>query len=373
MSAPEDEAMMDRALGLARKGWGATHPNPMVGCVVAAGGRVLSEGYHAADGGAHAERVALEALGGRAPEGATLYVTLEPCSTHGRTGACTDLILASGIRRVVAGAADPNRAHAGRGFDLLRAGGVEVVSGVLQGDCEDLNLIFNHWITRGSPLLAGKLAMTLDGRAATRTGQSHWITGEPARQDAHRWRKLFPAIAVGAGTLRADNPRLTTRLAGAPEECPVRFVFDGLLGSAASEPLPGLFTDAWRGRTIALTTRAAGDGRVGRLRDLGVGVWSFASRDSHVPLDQFRARCAAEGIAAVLMDGGPRLVSGALAARQLDYLFLYHAPVLLADDAARAGFGGMRTDAFAGAPRLSGVRRAVLADDSLTRGFVAYP
>ena len=364
---------MRRAIDLALRGWGATRPNPMVGCVLVENGLVTSEGFHAKDGGPHAERIAIASRMGNPAAGASLYITMEPCSTYGRTGACTDAILAAGIRRVVVGASDPNPAHAGHGFEVLRAAGVEVVTGVLEADCEDLNLIFNHWITRKTPFLAGKLAATLDGRIATRTGESKWITGEAAREDVHRWRRLFPAIAVGAGTVRTDNPRLTARGAGLPESCPIRFVFDGHLGSVIDGALPALYRDEFRKRTVAVTTQHAGTGYVRKLQDLGVGVWTFESKSGRVPISDFRARCASEGIDGVLLEGGAKLMSWALAERQLDYLFVYQAPILMGDERAKTVLGGFRTEKLADAIRLSGVRRQVLGDDALVRGAVSYP
>jgi diaminohydroxyphosphoribosylaminopyrimidine deaminase/5-amino-6-(5-phosphoribosylamino)uracil reductase len=373
MSAPDDEGFMRQAIGLALRGWGLTRPNPMVGCVVVEDGRVVAEGFHERDGGPHAERNALTALGRRPGPGATLYVTMEPCSTPGRTGACTELISASGIRRVVVGATDPNPAHSGAGFAVLRKAGVEVVTGVLEGDCEDVNLIFNHWIRRKEPLLAAKLAATLDGRIATRSGESKWITGDAARADVHRWRRLFPAIAVGSGTVLADNPRLTSRREGTPESCPVRFVFDGHLRSAGDATLPAVYTDEFAGRTIVATTQNAGSGYVRKLHDLGVGVWVFESPGGRVPLAKFRARCAEKGIDGVLFEGGAGLVSSALAERQLDYLLLYQSPVILADERAKPALVGLRSEKLSQAIRLSGVRRQDLGDDSLVRGRIAYP
>jgi diaminohydroxyphosphoribosylaminopyrimidine deaminase/5-amino-6-(5-phosphoribosylamino)uracil reductase len=372
MSAADDDAMMDRALALARRAWGATHPNPMVGAVIAEDGRVVAEGFHERDGGPHAEKAALVALGRSPRPGATLYVTLEPCSTQGRTGSCTEAILASGIRRVVAGATDPSPAHAGRGYQLLREAGVEVAEGVLGAECEDLNLIFNHWAAAGEPLLAGKFAATLDGRVATRTGQSQWITGEAARADAHRWRRLFPAMAVGAGTVLADNPRLTARGAGSPEHCPIRFVFDSALRTASAPVLPALYTDEFAAKTIVVAGARAHRAAAARLESLGVGVWSFDVPGA-VPLAAFRARCAAERIPGVLLEGGPGLLSRALAERELDYLFAYQAPVLLADDGARAAVSGLETSLLSRAIRLGGVRRETLGEDGLVRGRVLYP
>jgi diaminohydroxyphosphoribosylaminopyrimidine deaminase / 5-amino-6-(5-phosphoribosylamino)uracil reductase len=244
---------------------------------------------------------------------------------------------------------------------------------VLGDDCEDLNLIFNHWITRKTPFLAGKLAATLDGRIATRTGESRWITGAPAREDVHLWRRLFPAIAVGAGTVAADNPRLTARAEGRVETCPVRFVFDGHLRSVVDGPLPAVYSGEFLKKTIVVTTQHAAPGCVRKLLDLGVGVWIFESTGGRVPLAPFRARCAAEGIDGVLFEGGARLLSGALAERQLDYLFVYHAPILLGDERAKSVLAGFRTEGLADAFGLTGIRRQVLGDDTLVRGRIAYP
>lgn len=372
MSASEHETFMRRALELARSEWGNTHPNPMVGALIVEEGRVVGEGAHAQDGGPHAERLALLARGKIPRPGATLYVTLEPCSTQGRTGACTDAIIHAGLKRVVVGAADPNPAHAGRGFEVLRAAGVEVITGVLERECIDLNLIFNHWIARG-PLIAAKAAVTLDGKIACRTGESRWITNEAARADVHQWRRLFPSIAVGAMTVLKDNPRLTARVAGQPEWCPWRFVFDGLLRTVLDKNPPKIFTDEFRERTIVVTTPHGGLGYVRKLRDLGIKVWCIESETQRVPFPEFRKKCAEEKIAGVLFEGGAQLVSELIRARQLDYLFFYRAPVLFADDKAKSAFSGLRPERVDQAVRLADVRHHHFGDDTLMRGNVVYP
>jgi len=363
---------MRHALALARSVWGATHPNPMVGAVIVEDGKVVAEGATAPDGGPHAERLALLARGKPPRPGATLYVTLEPCSTEGRTGACTDAIVASGIKRVVVGATDPNPAHAGRGFAVLRAAGVEVVTGVLANECTDLNLIFNHWITQERPLIAAKAAVTLDGKIACRTGESRWITNEQSRADAHRWRRLFPGIAVGAMTVLRDNPRLTAR-SDAGEWCPWRFVFDGLLRTVVDQNLPRVYTDEFHERTIVVTTPHGGLGYVRKLQDLGVKVWVFNSPTQRVAFADFRQRCAEERISGVYFEGGAQLLSELLRVKQLDYLFIYRAPVLLADDKARSIFSGLRPERLDQAVRLADVRHEAFGDDELMRGRVVFP
>jgi diaminohydroxyphosphoribosylaminopyrimidine deaminase/5-amino-6-(5-phosphoribosylamino)uracil reductase len=375
MDPPENllhEHFMRRALAVARQGWGNTHPNPLVGVVIVEQGEVVAEGFHARDGEPHAEIMALHHLERLPRLGATLYVTLEPCSTQGRTGACTSAIIAAGIQHVVVGATDPNPVHAGHGFEVLRAAGVEVTEGVLADDCVDLNLIFNHWITTQTPLLAAKAAVTLDGKIATRTNDSEWITGEMARADVHRWRRLFPAIAVGAGTILGDNPSLTSRV---DDEvwCPVRFVFDGLLRTVVDKSLPKVYTDEYKHRTIVVTTPHGGLGYMRKLQAMGVQVWNLPSSTMRAPLPDFRRKCAEAGITGVYFEGGALIISELIQFRQLDYLFVYRAPVLLGDEKARAVFKGLRTEKLVNAVRMKNVRHASFGPDQLMRGHVVYP
>ena len=372
MSQELHESFMRRAIALARRVWGTTHPNPMVGALIVEDGAVVAEGATAPAGGPHAEVTALRVLGRKPQPGAIMYVTLEPCCTLGRTPPCTDALIAAGLTRVVVGATDPNPAHVGKGYALLREEGIDVITGVLAEECTDLNLIFNHWIATGQPLFAAKSGVTLDGKVATRTGDSKWITGELARANGHVWRRYFPAIAVGAGTLRADNPRLTARVNGT-EWCPWRFVFDGLLRSVTDKSLPGVYTDEFRERTIVVTTPHGGIGYVRKLNAMGVKTWVINSSTPKVNFPDFRARCVQEGITGVFFEGGAQLLSELLQARELDYLFTYHAPVLFADDKGKAILRGLRTETLENAIRLERVRHEVHGDDALMRGFVRYP
>jgi diaminohydroxyphosphoribosylaminopyrimidine deaminase/5-amino-6-(5-phosphoribosylamino)uracil reductase len=366
------KSFMRHAVTSARQGWGATHPNPMVGAVVVEQAKIVAEGFHARDGAPHAEIMALRNLGRSPRSGATLYVTLEPCSTPGRTGACTDAIIASGLKHVVVGATDPNPAHAGRGFEVLRAAGIEVTTGVLVEECTDLNLIYNHWITTHEPIVAAKVAVSLDGKIATRANDSQWITGDAARADVHRWRRLFPAIAVGAGTIINDDPQLTSRLDD-QVWCPVRFVFDGLLRTVVEKRLPRVYTDEFKDRTIVVTTPRGGVGYVRKLQAQGVQVWELASDTTRAPLPEFRRKCAEAGITGVFVEGGAQVISELIQFRHLDYLFVYRAPVLLGDERAKAAFKGLRTEKLANAVRLEDVRHATFGPDELMRGRVVYP
>ncbi len=274
---------------------------------------------------------------------------------------------------MVVGAIDPFEGHAGRGLALLKQAGIEVIEGVLAGPCTDLNLIFNHWITTGGPLLAAKSASTLDGRIACRTGDSQWITSERSRLDVMKWRRLFPAIAVGAGTVISDNPRLTARPEGGEEWCPWRFVFDGLLRTVNDRNMPSLYTDEFHERTIVVTTDHAGVGYVRKLHDMGVKVWTLATPTQRVSVADFRKRCVEQRISGVYFEGGAQVLSELLRDREIDYLFSYRAPMLFADDKAKPMMTGLRTERIANGIRMRDVRHEVLGDDVLTRGHVVYP
>jgi diaminohydroxyphosphoribosylaminopyrimidine deaminase/5-amino-6-(5-phosphoribosylamino)uracil reductase len=351
---------MRRALELARQAWGRTHPNPMVGAVITEGGRIVAEGFHAKAGEPHAEVMALRALGRRPAPDAVLHVTLEPCCTHGRTPPCVDAILAAGIRTVVVGARDPNPAHAGHGLDLLRTRGVAVVEGVLGEECAALNLIFNHWIVRGSPLLALKVAATLDGKLTLPAGQGTAITGPESAAYVHRLRRLYPAIAVSADTALADNPRLTAR-GDEGESCPVRFVLDRHFKTAGRTGLH-LFQDAHRSRTIVV-----GLGSSARKADLawyeaeGIKVWSLVGEEASF-LKVWAERCAQERITGVLIEGGPRLASALLAAGAVDYLYAFVAP-RTGDPAAPSWHEGASLPA-------GRLRASLAGSDVLWQGFL---
>ncbi|MGH8047473.1 MAG: bifunctional diaminohydroxyphosphoribosylaminopyrimidine deaminase/5-amino-6-(5-phosphoribosylamino)uracil reductase RibD, partial [Chthoniobacterales bacterium] len=244
--AQQDDKFMRRAIAEARKGLGQTSPNPAVGAVIVKNGRVIATGYHHAAGRPHAEIEAIHALGNpRLAHDATLYVTLEPCSTHGRTPPCTEAILRHGFARVVYGATDPNPAHAGRADAILSAAGIAVRTGVLSDECAALNVEWNHWMRTGRPYVIAKCGMSLDGRIGSHP-ESRWITNAKSRDDAMQLRARADAILVGGGTVRADDPQLTVRIPGATRQ-PWRVVTtqSGSLPKSAK-----LFTDAQRDRTL---------------------------------------------------------------------------------------------------------------------------
>jgi diaminohydroxyphosphoribosylaminopyrimidine deaminase/5-amino-6-(5-phosphoribosylamino)uracil reductase len=368
------EQLMREAMGEALSARGTTHPNPAVGALVVEGDSIIARGATQPAGGDHAEIVALKALkasGHSVSPATTLIVTLEPCSTTGRTGPCTEAIIESGIRRVVVGAIDPNPHHQGRGLDRLRDAGVAVEAGVLESDCEDLNLIFN-WVTRmEKPFLAGKIATTLDGRMATRGGLSKWITGEEARANVHQWRNYFPAIAVGSGTVLADDPELTIRRGDEVLNCPVRFVFDRNLVTVR-DTLPKLYRDEWKERTIIVTS-AGRKAAVERLKsEHGLNFWELADSESDGGFGEFSERCLSAGLHGVFVEGGPHLLSSFIEFRYLHYLFAYRAPKLLADTSGLAPFMGQSPASMDKTLRLTDVRHDVFEEDQLMRGFLSY-
>jgi len=371
MSAETHAGLMHRALEAARRGWGATQPNPMVGALIVENGRVVADGYHARAGEPHAEIMALRNLGRAPAPDATMYVTLEPCSTTGRTPPCTEAIIRSGIKRVVVGTTDPNPQHQGRGVEQLRAAGIEVIEGILAEECSDLNLIFNHWITTQRLLFAGKIATTLDGRVATSSGQSQWITGVAARRDAMRWRRLFPAVGVGAGTVLADDPQLTSRI-GKNEWCPARLIFDRTLRTVTN-PLPQVYSDASRSRTIIVTSSTPDATRRALLEKQGVALWKLPTECNAAWFAELRAKCVAAGLVGLLIEGGPTLLSAFLQAGELDYLFAYRSPKFFADAAAVPVFTGPPRPRLADAFTLRDVRHATMGDDQLLRGYVVQP
>jgi diaminohydroxyphosphoribosylaminopyrimidine deaminase/5-amino-6-(5-phosphoribosylamino)uracil reductase len=328
----------------------------------------VAEGWHALAGGPHAEIQALRALGRPPGPDAILVVTLEPCSTHGRTGACTDAIRKAGIRRIVVGASDPNPAHAGRGLEILRQSGVAVTSGVLEDRCRDLNIVFNRWIQGGRPLVALKLALTLDGCLATRTGVSRWITGPEARAQVMRWRALFPSIAVGRGTVAADDPSLTVRGDG-PEECPVRFILDSGLETAVQPKPPKVLSDSHVARTVFVCGDASEERR-GRVLAAGARLWVCPGPGGRVDPAAWIQRMAEERICGVLVEPGPGLFRALVEARLADYLMVYTAPILLADPEAGRPVAGVPPRTLQEGLRLRDVRQETVGQDRLIRGWL---
>jgi diaminohydroxyphosphoribosylaminopyrimidine deaminase / 5-amino-6-(5-phosphoribosylamino)uracil reductase len=335
---PNDEAMMREALRLARRGDGRTFPNPSVGAVVFRGQRILGRGTTRPPGGAHAEVVAianaLRGHGQRALRGASLAVTLEPCSFEGRTGPCTEAILAAGIRRVVGGARDPHPRVSGAGFRRLRRRGVKVATGVLESECRRQHRGFISVCERQRPFVTLKMATSLDGRIALRNGESRWITSPPARQLVHRLRNQSDAILVGSETARVDDPDLSVRRGDRVVRRPIRLLLDGRL---RVPPTARLFEPLGDSRTWVLCReRARG---ITRIRGLAESVLEIpAGEGRHVDLRSALHRLGEEGLTTVLVEGGGGLASALLRADLVDEVHWMLAPKLIGSD-GKPGLG----------------------------------
>ena len=334
---------MRLALRLARRGLRRTSPNPMVGAVLVKGGEVIGQGWHRRAGEPHAEIEALRYAQrhGYSTKGATLYVTLEPCCTHGRTPPCTDAIVAAGIRRVVAAATDPNPRHAGRGFRILKRAGVRVVHGVLAKEATRLNDAFNHWIVHRTPFVTLKAAMTLDGKIATASGASKWITGEKARAFAMQLRRASDAILVGINTVLADDPSLTARSVGSSklkaQSSKLRRI---ILDSHARTPLQSkIVADALAPLTTIVVGQSAPRGRVKALAQK-VRVLEAPGRGGRIDLRWLMKQLGRENVTCLLVEGGGE-VHAAFLARGLAHhtVFFYAAKVLCGRDARKAVAG----------------------------------
>jgi diaminohydroxyphosphoribosylaminopyrimidine deaminase/5-amino-6-(5-phosphoribosylamino)uracil reductase len=352
-SIETDEVWLARAIELARKGAGSVKPNPVVGAVIARDGEVLGEGWHEQYGAAHAEVNAIEACGLADLTGATLYVSLEPCCHEGKTPPCTEAILQAGIRRVVVGSDDPTEKASGRGLGILRDEGVEVVmaNGELAATARLLNQAFRKHARVGRPWVLFKSAMTLDGKVATRTGDSKWISGEQSRGLAHRWRASVDAVVVGIGTALADDPQLTARPDGLPAESlsqPRRVVFDSL---ARLPPTSQLVAAAAEIPLTIVVSRAAARADTDALEAAGVQVIVATGENEPARVRSALDQLGTMGVASVLLEGGPHLAGAFLDAQEIDEIRLFLAPLLLGGSAARDPLEGEGVDRISEALR----------------------
>ena len=362
-------AHMEYAVRLAKKALGQTHPNPMVGAVIVEGGKVVAEGYHQKSGEKHAEIIALDSYTGTPKADTTLFITLEPCSTEGRTGACTNAIINSAIKHVVIGTVDPNPKHAGAGVKLLESAGISVQVGVLEEACREMNLIFNHWIVENRPLCALKIAMTLDGCMAASTGHSKWITGELARKDVMYWRRLFPAIAVTQNTVSSDNPMLTSRL-GDEVSCPRRFVFNRELRDLENYKNYHLFSDDFRSKTIVIYGAKASRDRIEALEGMGIEAWEINESEDKLDMGEFLNRCAEEEISGVFIEPGAKLATHMISNHLADYLYIYQSPKLLMDKKGHSLGKERFSELMDETIQLVDLKRDQFGDDALIRGYL---
>ncbi len=354
------EEMMKKAISLARKAEGQTAPNPLVGAVLFNNRGIISTGYHRRAGLAHAETIAIDKAGQRAV-GATLVVNLEPCCHHGRTGPCTEAIIRAGIKRVVYAISDPNITVCGRGCNKLKDAGVELIVGVGSHQAERLNEVYLKHITTGRPFVALKTAQSLDGRLATSTGDSQWISGPEALKLAHKLRAKYDAVAVGSGTVRFDNPSLTVRHVRGDN--PIRIIL------TASGDLPekiNLFENNRDNNTIVATTASGRD----RLSGRQVMTWTIRKAGTGLDLNQFLKKCGEVGITSLLVEGGGQLATSFLKQGLIDKIYQVVAPMIIGSglDAVR----DLKIRRLKRAIRISDVVYKRLGQDNLLIGYPEY-
>lgn len=352
-----DERYMKRALELADRAKGHTAPNPLVGAVIVKDGRIIGEGYHHKAGEPHAEVNAVESAE-ESVKGATIYVTLEPCSHYGKTPPCADLIIRSGFNRVVIAAVDPNPLVAGRGIKRIRDAGIEVEVGVCDKESMKLNEVFNYFIITQRPFVHMKYAMTLDGKIATETGQSKWISSEASREHAHTLRGELSGIMVGIGTVLKDNPQLSCRVPGYPN--PVRIVVDSQLRIPLDSAVTANQNEA---KTIILTTSFAAEEKLAALEHMGVDVIKVKATEKRVDLYEAMNVLGKKGIDSILLEGGGQLNASALEADIVNKLTVYIAPKLVGGEKAVAPVMGKGVQHMSDAYQFKDVQTYQIGED----------
>jgi diaminohydroxyphosphoribosylaminopyrimidine deaminase / 5-amino-6-(5-phosphoribosylamino)uracil reductase len=365
ITVERDKRYMRLALRLAEKARGRTSPNPMVGAVVVKNGRVLATGYHKKAGEPHAEAIAL-GKAGRTAKGATLYVTLEPCShTNKRTPPCTPLVISSGIKRVVVAAIDPNPHVSGNGIRTLRKAGIEVVAGVLEAEAKKLNEAFIKHITSGMPFVTLKIAQTLDGKIATATGTSQWITGEEARKEAHRLRDSHDAILVGINTVLNDDPSLTTRIPGGQD--PIRVIVDSKL---RTPPSAKVITQKSPAKTYIAAIPTASKDKLVSLLDAGAEIVLARAKSGRVDLKHLMKMLGTYGITSVLIEGGAEVNASALKAGLVDKVVMFIAPVLMTGADSLCSIGGRSPLNLRQSIKLDHVSLRMIGQDLMLEGYI---
>ena len=368
MSSQIDEQYMRLALKEARKGLGRTSPNPCVGAVIVKDGRIIGKGYHKKAGTPHAEvnaiRQSLEPV-----VGATIYVTLEPCSHTGKTPPCSHLLVERGLCRVVVGMTDPNPLVDGKGIDYLRSHGLAVESGVLSVECEAVNQPFIKYITQGRPWVIMKAGVSLDGKLNYQQGQSGWITGEKSAFEVHKLRDKVDAILVGRRTVEIDNPSLTTRLSrGRRGKDPVRVIVDSQLSSSL---LSKVYTIESTAPTWVFHSVDASPEKIAQFRDKGVQLFSLDRKGNGLDLDQLLEVLGGKGICSVLVEGGAKVHGAFLKEKLFDFAYLFYAPIF-AGDKGNSLIEGHAVLERLSAPRLDSVQYKKLGADMLVAGKLCY-
>jgi diaminohydroxyphosphoribosylaminopyrimidine deaminase/5-amino-6-(5-phosphoribosylamino)uracil reductase len=358
----EDDHWMRRVLHLAEKGRGKTPPNPMVGAVLLKDSKVVGEGYHAKAGEDHAEIVALQQAGEEA-RGATLYLNLEPCAHFGKTPPCAPRVVERGVKRVVIGMEDPNPLVRGKGIDILRKAGLDVDVGVLEKQCRRLNEAFCKYISQKMPFVILKAAATLDGKIATRNGESKWISGEASRRLVHKLRNQVDGILVGIGTVLKDNPLLTTRIRGGKD--PYRIVLDSRLRIPGEAKVIGTAPS----KAIIAATELASRERIEELERRGVRVIILNSKEEKVDLKSCLSKLGEMGITTLLVEGGSQVNGSFLDEGWIDKLILFLSPKIIGDQQAPGIFGGRGASDLREAVALREIRMRKVGEDIFLEGY----
>jgi diaminohydroxyphosphoribosylaminopyrimidine deaminase/5-amino-6-(5-phosphoribosylamino)uracil reductase len=361
-----DERFMQMALELAAQGRGTTSPNPMVGAVVVRDGEAVGKGFHQFAGGPHAEVIAIDAAAERAV-GATLYVTLEPCNHTGRTPPCTLKIIDSGIRRVVIGMKDPNPRVVGGGAQFLKDSGIDITLGVGADEARRLNEAFVKHICTGRPFVIAKCAATLDGRIATRTGDSKWITSESARTFVHELRHAVDAILVGAGTIAADDPLLTARLSDRQLKDPLRVILDTHLRIS---PTARVLTHSSSTDTLVIAGDGAPEALKDRITRKGVRVIEVETRGGRIAMAPLMDRLGSMGVTSVLIEGGSRVLASAFTSGVVDKVCFFYAPMIFGGDDGIPICGGPGVERVRDGIRLHRIETRRFGDDVMIEGYI---
>lgn len=360
----QDEFYMREALRIARNAMGRTSPNPLVGAVVVQDGIIVAQGWHRQAGTPHAEIHALN-MAGELARGATVYVTLEPCSHYGRTGPCAKALIEAGVSKVVVAMLDPNPKVSGNGIKLLQEAGIEVQCGILEAEARKLNEIFLKWITEKMPFVALKTAMSLDGKIATATGESQWITNESSRLKTHQLRDCYDGIMVGINTAIKDNPSLTTRLPGKKGKNPVRIVVD----SRGRLPVDSKLVTDGQAPTIVAVSAAAPEANIEALAERGVQV--IAAGTDSVDLKLLMHKLAEQKICSVLVEGGGQLNYSLLESGLVDKVYAFIAPKLIGGRDALTSVEGEGFHQLSRAVEFADIETELIAGDVLITGNVA--
>ena len=361
----DDEHFMKMALALAKKGQGYTSPNPMVGAVIVKDSNVIGSGYHQAFGEAHAEVHAIEDAGAQA-KGATLYVNLEPCNHTGKTPPCSNEILKAGIQRVVVAMEDPNTI-AGGGALFLKEHGVEVIAGVCESAAKKLNEAFIKYVSQKQPFVLLKCAATLDGRIATRTGDSKWVTGKKARRFVHQLRHAVDAILVGIGTIQADDPSLTTRLESQSGLDPVRIVLDTHLSISPEARILRLDSNS---DTILVTGNSVPEAKKKEVLKTGARLIEQPLKDGKIDLKPLMIELGSMGITSLLIEGGSRVIASAIRSGIIDKAYFFYAPKILGGDDGIPICRGPGPELMADSIRLYDIRVKRFDDDIMIEGYI---